>query len=136
MVNQKLSTLEFFKKQFHATVNFIVGATILISVIFLHENTFGRILQIVLVTLSIFMLAEKTWKFVKRGFLNFTIEDAYIFLSALILLILLIVNPQFIVGLIIKITFGIAGVVLMILAISDFFRHLGEYGNVQSGNKG
>jgi len=129
----KNPTWELLKKQFHATINFAVGAALLLGVFLLPEATFGKILQIVLGGLSVFMLAEKTWKFVRRGFLHFTIEDTYIFLSAMVLLTLLVVNPDYIVGLIVKIAFGIAGLVLIILAISDFFRHIGEYRNATSG---
>ena len=120
-------TLEFLKDQLHATINFIIGATLLLSVLLLPEATFGRILQIVLGVLSVFMLAEKTWKFVKRGFFHFGIEDAYIFLSALVILTLIVLAPDYFFGLSVKIAFGIAGLVLIVLSISDFIRHMKDY---------
>ena len=126
-------TLEFLKNQIHATVNFVIGASLLLSVLLLPEATFGRALQIILGVLSVFMLGEKTWKFVKRGFLHFSIEDAYIFLSALVILTVLVVAPDYIFGLTVKIAFGIAGLVLLVLSISDFLRHIRDY--TQSGNK-
>ena len=121
------ATVEFLKKEFHATLNFVIGASLLLSVLLLPEATFGRALQLLLGILSVFMLADKTWKFIKRGFLNFTIEDSYIFLSAIVILTLLVVAPDYFIGLTVKIAFGIAGLVLIIFAISDFFRHLREY---------
>ena len=129
------ATMEFLKKQFHAILNFVIGSTLLLSVLFLPEATFGRILQVILGVLSVFMLADKTWKFVRRGFLHFTLEDSYIFLSALVILTVLVVAPDYIFGLTVKIAFGIAGLVLIVLAISDFFRHLGEYRRLQKENK-
>ena len=127
MKNSNNATIEFLKKQFHATLNFVIGSTLLLSVLLLPEATFGRILQVILGALSVFMLADKTWKFIRRGFLHFTLEDSYIFLSALVILTVLVVAPDYIFGLTVKIAFGIAGLVLIVFAISDFFRHLGEY---------
>ena len=119
--------LEFFKNQLHATVNFLVGAILLLSVLLLPEATFGRVLQIILGVLSVFMLGEKTWKFIKRGFLHFGIEDAYIFLSALVILTLIVLAPDYFFGLSVKIAFGIAGLVLIVLSISDFLRHIRDF---------
>ena len=135
MKNENRVTIEFLKKQFHATLNFVIGAILLLSVLLLPEATFGRILQVILGVLSVFMLADKTWKFIRRGFLHFTLEDSYIFLSALVILTVLVVAPDYIFGLTVKIAFGIAGLVLIVLAISDFFRHLGEYKNLKNSNK-
>jgi len=129
MESQKLTFWEFAKKQLHASVNFLIGATLLLTVLLLPENTFGRTLQIVLGLLSVIMLGEKTWKFVKRGFLHFTLEDSYIFLSALVILTLIVWLPDYIFGLSVKIAFGIAGLVLMVLAISDFLRHIRDFKN-------
>ena len=119
--------MEFLKDQLHATINFIIGATLLLSVLLLPEATFGRILQIVLGVLSVFMLAEKTWKFIKSGFFKFSIEDAYIFLSALVILTLIVLAPDYFFGLSVKIAFGIAGLVLIVLSISDFLRYIKTY---------
>ena len=127
MESQKISFWEFVKRQLHASANFLIGATLLLTVLLLPENTFGRTLQIVLGLLSVIMLGEKTWKFVKRGFLHFTLEDSYIFLSALVILTLIVWLPDYIFGLSVKIAFGIAGLVLMVLAISDFLRHIRDF---------
>ena len=135
MKNSNNATIEFLKKQFHATLNFVIGSTLLLSVLLLPEATFGRILQVILGALSVFMLADKTWKFIRRGFLHFTLEDSYIFLSALVILTVLVVAPDYIFGLTVKIAFGIAGLVLIVLAISDFFRHLGEYKRSKNQNQ-
>jgi archaellum biogenesis protein FlaJ (TadC family) len=70
------------------------------------------------------MLALKTWKFFQRGLLHFTIEDAYIFISAIVILTLIAWSPAYFFGWSVKIAFGITGLVLIILAISDFFRHI------------
>ncbi len=134
MEGSKLSFWEFAKRQFHASVNFSVGAALLLSVLLLPENTFGRAIQVVLGLLSVIMLAEKTWKFVKRGFFHFTLEDSYVFLSALVILTLIVWLPDYIFGLSVKIAFGIAGLVLMVLAISDFLRHIKDFR--QNGTKG
>jgi len=124
---KKTTVWEFLKAQIHATVNFLIGSVLLLSVLLLPEATFGRILQLVLGTLSVFMLAEKTWKFIKRGFLHFGIEDSYIFLSALVILTLIVLAPDYFFGLSVKIAFGIAGLVLIVLAISDFLRHVKDF---------
>ncbi len=134
MEGSKLSFWEFAKRQLHASVNFSVGAALLLSVLLLPENTFGRAIQVVLGLLSVIMLAEKTWKFVKRGFFHFTLEDSYVFLSALVILTLIVWLPDYIFGLSVKIAFGIAGLVLMVLAISDFLRHIKDLR--QNGTKG
>jgi len=129
MESNKISFWEFIKRQFHSTVNFLIGASLVLSVILLPEHVVGRLLQIVLGVLSVYMLAEKTWKFVKRGFLHFSIEDSYIFLSALVILTLIAWVPGYFFGLSVKIAFGIAGLVLMVLAISDFLRHIKDFKN-------
>jgi hypothetical protein len=121
------SLWEFVKRQLHATVNFLIGASLILAVLLLPEDKFGRDLQIILGLLSVVMLAEKTWKFVKRGFLHFSLEDSYIFLSALVILTLVVWLPGYIFGLSVKIAFGIAGLVLLVLAISDFLRHIKDF---------
>ena len=121
------SLWEFVKRQLHATVNFLIGASLILAVLLLPEDMFGRDLQIILGLLSVVMLAEKTWKFVKRGFLHFSLEDSYIFLSALVILTLVVWLPGYIFGLSVKIAFGIAGLVLLVLAISDFLRHIKDF---------
>ncbi len=103
----------------------------MLSVLLLSEAKVGRILEIVLGFLSIWMLAEKTWKFIKRGFLHFSLEDSYIFLSAMVILTLIAWAPDYFFGLSIKVAFGIAGLVLMLLAIFDFLRHIKDF----SGSK-
>jgi hypothetical protein len=118
---------EFVKRQLHATVNFLIGASLILAVLLLPEDKFGRDLQIILGLLSVVMLAEKTWKLVKRGFLHFSLEDSYIFLSALVILTLVVWLPGYIFGLSVKIAFGIAGLVLLVLAISDFLRHIKDF---------
>ena len=129
----KTSVWEFLKSQIHATVNFVIGATLLLSVLLLPEATFGRALQVILGVLSVFMLGEKTWKFIKRGFLHFSIEDAYIFLSALVILTLIVLAPDYFFGLSVKIAFGIAGLVLIVLSISDFLRHIKDFTESREG---
>ncbi|NPA14440.1 MAG: hypothetical protein GXN97_04565 [Aquificae bacterium] len=114
----------FLEWQIHGLVNFVIGSVLLLSVLLLPEDTFGRILQIVLGLFSIVMLALKTWKFFQRGLLHFTIEDAYIFISAIVILTLIAWSPAYFFGWSVKIAFGITGLVLIILAISDFFRHI------------
>ena len=121
------SLWEFVKRQLHATVNFLIGASLILAVLLLPEDKFGRDSQIILGLLSVVMLAEKTWKFVKRGFLHFSLEDSYIFLSALVILTLVVWLPGYIFGLSVKIAFGIAGLVLLVLAISDFLRHIKDF---------
>ena len=121
------SLWEFVKRQLHATVNFLIGASLILAVLLLPEDKFGRDLQIILGLLSVVMLAEKTWKFVKRGFLHFSLEDSYFFLSALVILTLVVWLPGYIFGLSVKIAFGIAGLVLLVLAISDFLRHIKDF---------
>jgi hypothetical protein len=121
---QKISFLEFVKRQFHASINFLIGAALILTVLLLPEDTFGRGIQIILGILSVVMLAEKTYKFAKRGFLHFSLEDSYIFLSAIVILTLIVWLPGYIFGLSVKIAFGIAGLVILILSISDFLRHI------------
>ncbi len=119
-----LSFWEFVKRQAHTSINFLIGAALILSVLLLPEETFGRAIQVILGLLSVIMLAEKTWKFAKRGFLHFTLEDSYIFLSAVVILTLIVWLPSYVFGLSVKIAFGIAGVVMLILSISDFLRHI------------
>jgi hypothetical protein len=124
---QKLSFLELVKNQIHPSINFLIGASLILIVLLLPEETFGRGIQIVLGILSVIMLAEKTYKFVKRGFLHFSLEDSYIFLSAIVILTLIVWLPSYVFGLSVKIAFGIAGLVILILAISDFLRHIKSF---------
>jgi hypothetical protein len=126
-MGEKLSFTEFVKRQFHASVNFVIGASLILVVLLLPENTFGKGLQLILGILSVIMLAEKTWKFVKRGFLHFTLEDSYIFLTAIVILTLIVWLPSYIFGLSVKIAFGIAGLVILVLSISDFLRHIKDF---------
>ncbi len=128
-MEKKPTFAELIRRQIHASVNFVIGALLVLGVLLLPENSFGKIIQIVLGFLSIFMLGDKTWKFVKRGFLHFSLEDSYIFLSSIVILTLVVWLPSYIFGLSLKIAFGIAGLVVIILAISDFLRHLNEFRN-------
>jgi vacuolar-type H+-ATPase subunit I/STV1 len=122
-----MTFLEFVKKQAHNSLNFIIGATLLLSVLLLPEATFGRWLQIILGILSVIMVGLKTWKFIKQGILHFTFEDAYIFLSAVVILTLVVWLPDYIFGLSVKIAFGIAGLVLIVIAVINFLAHIKEY---------
>jgi len=121
-----MTFLEFLKKQAHNSANFLVGAILLLSVLLLPEATFGRWLQIILGILSVIMVALKTWKFIKMGIFHFTFEDAYIFLSAVVILTLVVWLPDYVFGLSVKIAFGIAGLVFMLISVINFLTHIKE----------
>ncbi len=120
---EKFTLKDFLKRQFHATVNFLIGAG-LILIALLMGNEVGKFIEVFLGVFSILMLAEKTWKFIKRGFIHFSIEDAYIFISAIVILTLIVWQPDYFFKLQIKAAFGIVGIFLIVLSINDFLRHV------------
>lgn len=127
-----MTFLDFVKRQAHNSVNFLIGAILLLSVLLLPEATFGRWLQIILGILSVIMLGLKTWKFIRQGILHFTFEDSYIFLSAIVILTLVVWLPDYVFGLSVKIAFGISGLVFIVISVVNFLSHIKEY---QRSNK-
>jgi hypothetical protein len=117
----RLSLSENLKGQLHALVNFLIGTFLILIALFM-GNEVGKFVEVFLGVFSILMLAEKTWKFIRRGFIHFSIEDAYIFLSAIVILTLIVWQPDYFFKLQIKAAFGIVGVFLIVLAINDFLR--------------
>ena len=60
------------------------------------------------------------------GIFHFTFEDAYIFLSAVVILTLVVWLPDYVFGLSVKIAFGIAGLVFMLISVINFLTHIKE----------
>jgi len=126
------ASVNFLKGELRAVFNFLLGAALTLGVLLLPEDAFGRALQVVLGALSVLMLFLKVWKFLKRGFRELSLEDVYVFLSALVILTLIAWEPAYFFGLSVKIAFGVAGIVIMVLALSDAVRHAREFKSQRS----